>query len=226
MYFYALVTYRVSSVDNPEYKAIRRGVEGVLGSWGSVVLTLPPEGGGGYVRELVRATDEQLLIDTLARCYGIVEVRGVSTEDAEEIIASQKQKAEEEVPTGDASEMGAGAAQTGALPGTTFVNLLSVDVVLRLEDGEEVIFPASGRQVNYEVASESGTFSDLETGKPIPVSFCSTVISDLPEPELGVAYIVEDAVARAVRSRTDLLAPDRGVVEEGKLVVKGFVCYT
>ena len=79
------------------------------------------------------------------------------------------------------------------------------------EDGPEHVIPPSG-QVARVSTREIG-------GSDQYVMVAYSRVEDLPEPALGVLYVVSLVVALAARGRDDLLAPYREVRNESGTVI-------
>ncbi|GGA59875.1 hypothetical protein GCM10007416_35900 [Kroppenstedtia guangzhouensis] len=107
------------------------------------------------------------------------------------------------------------------------INLTPHDVVVRLENGEEKTFPASGEVARVKTVSED---AGEVAGVPV-VSQEYDEIQGLPEPEEGTLFLVSLVVRQAAveRGRTDIISPDtspQGAIrdEQGRIVaVRRFV---
>lgn len=111
---------------------------------------------------------------------------------------------------------------------TDIINLTPHDITVRLEDGTEKTFPASGETARVEVNNKSrGNLDGIEV-----VAQEYGEIQGLPEPQDGVYYLVSLVVRQAAveQGRSDCLSPDTspaGAIrnEKGMIVaVRRFVC--
>lgn len=107
------------------------------------------------------------------------------------------------------------------------INLTPHDVVVRLEDGSERVFPATGETARVKTISKD---AGEVMGVPL-VTQSYDEIQGLPEPEEGTLYLVSLVVRQAAREqgRTDIISPDtspQGAIrdEQGRIVaVRRFV---
>lgn len=100
------------------------------------------------------------------------------------------------------------------------INLTPHEIVLRPDEGQEVVLPPSGQVARVAVSQQvvamvgdipivATTFGDIE---------------GLPEPRPGVLYVASTLVAQAAaeRGRRDVVSPDTGPTavrdEEGRIV--------
>lgn len=107
------------------------------------------------------------------------------------------------------------------------VNLTPHDIIVRLKNGEEITFPASGEVARVKTVSED---AGEVAGVPV-VSQEYDEIQGLPEPKDGTLYLVSLVVRQAAQEqgRTDIIIPDtspQGAIrdEQGRIVaVRRFV---
>lgn len=107
------------------------------------------------------------------------------------------------------------------------VNLTPHDVVVRLESGKELFFPATGETARVKtVSKESGAVA----GVPV-VTQSYGEIEGLPEPQKGTLYLVSLVARQAAQEqgREDVISPDTsptGAIrdEKGRIIaVRQFV---
>lgn len=108
------------------------------------------------------------------------------------------------------------------------INLTPHDVVVRLEDGSERVFPATGETARVKtISKDAGEMMGVPT-----VTQSYDVIEGLPEPKKGVLYLVSMVVRQAAQAegRTDVISPDtspEGAIRDDKgriVAVRRFVC--
>lgn len=88
-----------------------------------------------------------------------------------------------------------------------FVNLTPHVLTVRLDDGQVVCIPSSGRVARCRVER----FVEREhAGIPIAVTRHVCYLDTVPGPEEGVLYIVSTMVAHLLGDRPDVVAPDTG----------------
>lgn len=111
---------------------------------------------------------------------------------------------------------------------TDIINLTPHDITVRLEDGTEKTFPASGK-----IARVSTTSKVVGEADGIPIAAQSFEdIEGLPKPQEGTIYLVSMVVRQAAQAegRTDVISPDtspEGAIRDDKgriVAVRRFVC--
>jgi hypothetical protein len=91
------------------------------------------------------------------------------------------------------------------------VNLTPHPLVLRSEDGREVVIPPSG--VVARVASSPGSRRDVAAAPvPVPVYDAPTwgAVEGLPEPDGASLFVVSALVAGRCAGRSDVVSPGTG----------------
>jgi len=104
-----------------------------------------------------------------------------------------------------------------------FINLTPHALSVRDEDGQTVVFAASGTVARVAVRTE--TLPSLAGFRLQSQSFGQ--VENLPEPKADTVYIVSALVLAQCKDRSDVVAPDTGkdaIRENGQIVaVLGFV---
>jgi len=92
----------------------------------------------------------------------------------------------------------------------TVINLTPHDIILRLQDGTEVVFPKSGQEARVaDIPVAKGSI----LGAPMFKDEVGDVIG-LPGPQDGVIYIVSGKVLSAIKdNRPDVIAPGTGPMD-------------
>lgn len=106
------------------------------------------------------------------------------------------------------------------------INLTPHDVVLRLEEGREKIYPSEG---NARVTTHSEVVGQVDGVEIVSQQYGD--IDGLPSPQDGVLYIVSLVVRQAAQAqgRDDVISPDtspQGAIRDGEgriVAVRRFV---
>lgn len=106
------------------------------------------------------------------------------------------------------------------------INLTPHDVVIRLEEGREKIYPSEG---NARVSTFSEVVGNVDGIEVVKQSYGE--IEGLPKPKEGVLYIVSLVVRMAAQAqgRDDVISPDtspQGAIRDGEgriVAVRRFV---
>jgi hypothetical protein len=103
-----------------------------------------------------------------------------------------------------------------------YVNLTPHAITVRFDDGSEFVIPASGKVCR--VSSTPGLeIPDRPDHIPVFTSPTFGEVEGLPEPSIGMVYIVSRAAAARCVGRPDVVAPGRAIRKEGKVVVTRLV---
>lgn len=99
-----------------------------------------------------------------------------------------------------------------------FVNLTQHNLTIVLENGDDLVLPASG-----EVARV--TFSTQQVGEVAGIPIFKTIyepeVTGLPEPEDGTIFVVSSLAAQTVK-RPDVLAPTKLIRDDnGQVIAAG-----
>ena len=107
-----------------------------------------------------------------------------------------------------------------------FINLTPHEIVYFPLRGEKYVIPSAGlaRVVTEEIDHSRYVLDGehTETGRPVVVDFVTEEnlgIVGLPEPELGVCYIVSTRVFEAMPDRDDLVVPADIVQDDNSRII-------
>ena len=99
-----------------------------------------------------------------------------------------------------------------------FVNLTQHDLTIVLEDGDDLVLPASGEVARVTFSTQQ---VDEIDGIPVYKTVYEPEVAGLPEPEGGTIFIVSSLAAQTVK-RKDVLAPTQPIRDDdGQVVAAG-----
>lgn len=99
-----------------------------------------------------------------------------------------------------------------------FVNLTQHDLTIILENGDSLVFPASGEVARVTFSTQQ---VDEVIGIPIYKTIYEPEVTGLPEPEDGTIFIVSSMAAQTAK-RHDVLAPTKLIRDDdGQVIAAG-----
>ena len=99
-----------------------------------------------------------------------------------------------------------------------FVNLTQHDLTIVLENGDDLVLPASGEVARVTFSTQQ---VDEVDGIPIFKTVYEPEVTGLPEPQDNVIYIASSMAAQTVR-RQDVLAPTKLIRgNDGQVIAAG-----
>lgn len=99
-----------------------------------------------------------------------------------------------------------------------FVNLTQHDLTIVLENGDDLVLPASGEVARVTFSTQQ---VDEVDGIPIFKTVYEPEVAGLPEPEDGTIYVVSSLAAQTAK-RQDVLAPTQLIRDgEGQVIAAG-----
>lgn len=99
-----------------------------------------------------------------------------------------------------------------------FINLTTHDLTIVLENGDDLILPASGEVARVTFSTQQ---VDEIDGIPIYKTIYEPEITGLPEPQDGTIFVVSSLAAQTVK-RPDVLAPTKLIRDDdGQVIAAG-----
>lgn len=99
-----------------------------------------------------------------------------------------------------------------------FVNLTQHDLTIVLENGDDLVLPASGEVARVTFSTQQ---VDEIDGIPIYKTIYEPEVTGLPEPQDGVIYIASSMAAQTAKRR-DVLAPTKLIRDDdGQVIAAG-----
>ena len=99
-----------------------------------------------------------------------------------------------------------------------FINLTTHDLTIVLENGDDLILPASGEVARVTFSTQQ---VDEVDGIPIYKTIYEPEVTGLPEPEDGTIFIVSSLAAQTAK-RHDVLAPTNLIRDDdGQVIAAG-----
>lgn len=104
-----------------------------------------------------------------------------------------------------------------------FINLTQHDLTIILENGNDLVLPASGEVARVTFSTQQ---VDKVDGIPIYKTIYEPEVTGLPEPEDGTIFIVSSLAAQTAR-RHDVLAPTKLIRDnDGQVIAaSGFATF-
>lgn len=99
-----------------------------------------------------------------------------------------------------------------------FVNLTQHDLTIVLENGDNLVLPASGEVAQVTFSTQQ---VDEVNGIPIYKTIYEPKVIGLPEPQAGTIFVVSSLAAKTVK-RPDVLAPTKLIRDDdGQVIAAG-----
>lgn len=99
-----------------------------------------------------------------------------------------------------------------------FINLTQHDLTIVLENGDDLVLPASGKVARVTFSTQQ---VDELDGIPIFKTVYEPEVTGLPEPQDGVIYIASSMAAQTAK-RDDVLAPTKLIRgNDGQVIAAG-----
>lgn len=99
-----------------------------------------------------------------------------------------------------------------------FVNLTQHGLTIILENGDDLVLPASGEVARVTFSTQQ---VDEVAGIPIYKTIYEPEVTGLPEPEDGIIFIVSSLAAQTAK-RHDVLAPTKLIRDDdGQVIAAG-----
>lgn len=99
-----------------------------------------------------------------------------------------------------------------------FVNLTQHDLIIVLENGDDLVLPASGEVARVTFSTQQ---VDEVVGIPIFKTIYEPEVTGLPKPQDGTIFVVSSLAAQTVK-RPDVLAPTKLIRDnDGQVIAAG-----